>query len=271
MRAAVVVVATVALLAGCRGSEHRAGSRPLLLAPSEVPKGFMVESAVAGHAAAPAVQTLYGRAGSDPARDPALLVAEVGEDSDVGYPEHDTRPVAGLSTLPAKPALLEHFGDYTMIGWYRSTERTTFVAARGLTDAQLERAARAAEIADDVTPAVPLTALPAGFTKVASAPLLPRQRGATEEEIWLATADRRRLIRVSMSDLDARGRAVDGFLATFPGVHRNQRSSERTVNGRNVFVRGAAPQSVLDALARSVVPVSAREWADFRHRAAQRS
>jgi hypothetical protein len=271
VRVSVVLVAVVVLLGGCRLSEPEATSRTLLLAPSEVPRGFVIESAVAGPVNTRAVQTLYARAGSDPEHDPALLVAEVGEDADVGYSEQDSQSVAGLSAAPGKPALLAHLGDYTVIGWYRSTERTTVVAARGLTDAQVARAARAAKIADDATPTVPLAGLPAGFEKVADAPLLPRQRGATEQEIWFVSQAGGRKIRVSMSDLLVSGRRIDRFLATFPGVHANEGSVERTVDGRNVFVRGAAPQSVLNALARSVVAVSAGRWDDFRRRATQRS
>jgi hypothetical protein len=211
------------------------------------------------------VQTLYAAAGQfDPTHDPALLLADMDEDKDIAYPDPTAPKIANLG-VPGSLARLAHFGEYTMVGWYRQTETTTFALARGLTDAQLVRAARAAVIGDRA-PRVPSAALPAGFERIAGAKVLPSQGGSGVQSISLTSADGHHEIRMRASDLDRGDRVIERFLGDFPGSHAGTASSARMFGAREMFVRGDASPEVLAALTRSVEPVDAAGWSAFQRR-----
>jgi hypothetical protein len=141
-----------------------------------------------------------------------------------------------------------------------------YVVGRGLSDAQLTRIARSAR--PGYAPSVPASALPAGWTRVASAPPLPRQTESAPFEVDLV-APGNRWTYVLAYRLSPGAAMIDGFVdglqrasstAQFAAVV----SAQRHFGSATVLVLANAPSPTLASVTQSIASVNRNEWRRFQ-------
>ena len=227
----------------------------VLLAPSATPRGWFVSSVENYSRSDRRQQTLYARGDRDLGHADGIIVGEGGEKLDLPQPGSAGKHILNIGQV-RQSGRLAHFGAYTVLLWHRETGRTTFVIGRGFSDADIVRAARAAEFHDtafpESAPTIPASALRAGMQRVAETPLLPRESRDAPESILLVTAHRRHFVRILAYRLDAVARGVDDFLAELPANRPGEPSLERRLGATSVLVRGNARRAVIHALVKSM-------------------
>lgn len=230
----------------------------VLLAPRTTPRGWFVSSVENYSRSDRMEQTLYAPSDArDLTRAKGIVVGEGGEGLDIPLPGKAAKRIPNLGP-DQRSGRLAHFGAYTVLRWNREPRRSTFVIGRGFPDTDIVRVARAAVFDNtppqEEAPSIPAAALPAGMRRVAVAPLLPRENRRAPESIQLVSARGRHFVRMLAYRLDPAARAVDNFLVDLPAYRPKEASVERRIGATTVLVRGAAPRSVIEALARSVGP-----------------
>jgi hypothetical protein len=239
-----------------------------LLAIEPMPDGWFVESAsIAKYDPGPITNVLFAPDGRVAPKGPMLLVGETATDDRMALGDARGRPVPGLGDAPIG-GTLAHFGDFTVVNWplYLDGYESPFVVSRGLSDTEVIDIAHA--VSFDPRPSVAADALPSGWSRVASAPRLPRQRLQAPEHIRVVNTDGTVSVDVLAYRLEEPGSAtIDSIVAELQSAAGYSISAAREVGTKTVFAFAHGTSSVVDLLARSMRPVTTEQRNAFQREA----
>jgi hypothetical protein len=263
----LVVVASL-LAAGPRALAVEAGATRL--APTQIPSGWYVWGATAPDTGtAPTGGFTFYASRSQPSAGPALAVGTL-KRSD-GFATLASSSPREVSGLPG--GRLARNGDFVWVTWLGdATDTVHVVAARGLDDDAVGRAARAARVSRDGAPTIASSALPDGVTRLVSDAGVSPDDAYPAEQVILVDANGGQRITVDVYDATAAERAftkfwVDQASRRGEGSAR-ERAAMATRGGRVVVARGGVPASALREVAASFAPVDDAGWQAFRGRVA---
>ncbi|MFN8028203.1 MAG: hypothetical protein U0W40_18130 [Acidimicrobiia bacterium] len=268
------VVAAVLLIAGSlvalppASAVEGGGAR---LAPSELPAGWYVWGAHAPAAGTAATGgfTFYGQE-ANAGKGPALAVGSM-KCSD-GFTSLSSSSPRAVKGLPG--GRLARNGDFVWVTWLGdATDTVHVVAARGLDDDAVVKAARAARLGGDAAPSIAASALPRGVTQLVRDAGITPDDAYPAEQVVLVDATGEQRITVDAFAATPAERAFTKFWVDQAELRGTGSSPERAVtttrDGRVVVARGQAPTSLLRTVAKSFAPVDDAGWTAFGNRVAE--
>ena len=237
--------------------------------PAQLPAGWYVwgATAPASGTAASGGFTFYARK-DQPSSGPAIAVGSLRRSD--GISTLDDASPRSVSGFPS--GRLARNGDFAWVTWLGdATDTVHVVAARGVDDDAVIRAAHAARVGGSATPTIPASALPDGVTRqVADAGVYPDYVYPAQNVVLVdATGEQR--VTFEVFDATAAERAFAKFWVAQEPL-RGGASSARTYavtaerDGRVLVARGAVPKSVLREVVASAAPVDEAGWQAFRAR-----
>lgn len=287
--ASVGVALAIAVVAGCGADDgaevepiEGAGSisvpeSPLVL--DELPQGWSVFGAELQERSwldGP-MQTLYLPPGSTPEAGPALAIGHFGQEAgsvSCGFGRKLDYGWNGPLPEGVDFGLGFHrAGNRAVVSGEMDTDQPGYVIGRDLTDEQVEAAARATAFptldTEHPPPAeIEPAGLPAGFRKVAVAPVVPF--AVAGEVVDLRSADGGHWVRIGAYDGDDAGDLLTRFwhavLPDDPCDHRGNPIARRQIGGTDAFVQSDSSQEFVDRIADRLRATDRDGFERFRRR-----
>jgi hypothetical protein len=238
----------------------RAPAQPVIVRP--LPAGWSVKDAQRAEEGPVYQQSLYLAPGSSADRGPALAVGQ--HDQDMG---------SGLCTSPVgipvfngpTHTVVRRTGDLIEIGWEIDTDQPGYVLGRGLTEAQVVAAARAANITR-TSATIGADGLPPKFRRVATAPVVPN--ALLGERITLVRDDGEHSVWIGAYDTSGAAKTLARFWrATVNDRNCRWQYVRRTavdVGDTTVYVEGGTSRRIVREVASNLVKTDEKGWAAFR-------